>query len=183
MIAAARQSGLKGALGTGILALLAFVCCGSAAASDAVEITPEFQAAIERLMEVTKMDQMTEQMTAMMEQQLPAMMEQQIAQLGGTADPEAVATGVALAMEVVRESDADGELMREILVIYAKYFSEDDILQMIAFYESPLGQKTIEVMPRLMQDAMLVSMRWSQSKMPELLERVKAHLKSEGVIE
>ena len=65
--------------------------------------------------------------------------------------------------------------MKEIIPIYAKYFSEDDILQLIAFYETPLGQKMIEVMPQLTMDSM-------QSKVPELQEQLKARLESEGLI-
>ena len=72
--------------------------------------------------------------------------------------------------------------MKEIIPIYAKYFSEDDILQLIAFYETPLGQKMIEVMPQLTMDSMQVSMRWLQSKVPELQEQLKARLESEGLI-
>ena len=72
--------------------------------------------------------------------------------------------------------------MKEIIPIYAKYFSEDDILQLIAFYETPLGQKMIEVMPQLTMDSMQVSMRWMQSKVPELQEQLKARLESEGLI-
>ena len=159
----------------GILALLAFLGSGLAAASDAVEITPEWQSAIERLMEVTKVNEMTEQ--------LGVLMEQQVVQVSGVDNPEAIEVGFKMGAEMVRELTADGGPMKEIIPIYAKYFSEDDILQLIAFYETPLGQKMIEVMPQLMQDVMLMSMRWTQLKMPELLERAEAHLKSEGMIE
>ena len=100
MTVAARQSGLKGALGTGILALLAFVGSGSAAASDAVEITPEFQAAIERLMEVSKVNEMTEQ--------LGVLMEQQILPVSGVENPEAFEAGFKIGAEMVRELTADG---------------------------------------------------------------------------
>ena len=174
MTVAARQSGLKGALGTGILALLAFVGSGSAAASDAVEITPEFQATIERLMEVSKVNEMTEQ--------LGVLMEQQILPVSGVENPEAFEAGFKIGAEMVRELTADGGPLKEIIPIYAKYFSEDDILQLIAFYETPLGQKMIEVMPQLTMDSMQVSMRWMQSKVPELQEQLKARLESEGLI-
>jgi len=37
--------------------------------------------------------------------------------------------------------------------LYDKYFSEEELLQMLAFYRTPAGRKNIEVMPALMQEA------------------------------
>ncbi len=37
--------------------------------------------------------------------------------------------------------------------LYDKYFSEEELRQMLAFYRTPLGRKSIEVMPSLMQEA------------------------------
>ena len=37
--------------------------------------------------------------------------------------------------------------------IYDKIFSEEDLRQMVAFYRTPIGRKSIEVMPTLMQEA------------------------------
>jgi len=37
--------------------------------------------------------------------------------------------------------------------LYDKYFSEAELRQMVAFYRTPAGRKSIEVMPSLMQEA------------------------------
>jgi hypothetical protein len=37
--------------------------------------------------------------------------------------------------------------------IYDKTFSEEELRQMVAFYRTPIGRKSIEVMPTLMQEA------------------------------
>jgi len=37
--------------------------------------------------------------------------------------------------------------------LYDKYFSEEELRQMLAFYRTPVGRKSIEVMPSLMQEA------------------------------
>ncbi len=39
------------------------------------------------------------------------------------------------------------------LPLYDKYFSEEELREMLAFYRTPLGRKSIEVMPALMQEA------------------------------
>ncbi len=38
--------------------------------------------------------------------------------------------------------------------IYAKYYTESDIDELIRFYKSPVGQKTISVMPSILQESM-----------------------------
>jgi hypothetical protein len=37
--------------------------------------------------------------------------------------------------------------------LYGKYFSEEELRQMVTFYRTPAGRKSIEVMPSLMQEA------------------------------
>jgi len=37
--------------------------------------------------------------------------------------------------------------------LYDKYFSEEELRQMLAFYRTPVGRKTIAVMPSVMQEA------------------------------
>ena len=45
---------------------------------------------------------------------------------------------------------------------YSKYYSHDEIKQLLAFYESPLGKRLIEVTPLLTQDTMLVGQKWGE---------------------
>ncbi len=44
------------------------------------------------------------------------------------------------------------EMMKEAPPIYAERFSVDEIRQLIAFYKTPVGQKAITEMPRVMGD-------------------------------
>jgi len=37
--------------------------------------------------------------------------------------------------------------------LYDKYFSEEELRQMVGFYRTPVGRRSIEVMPSLMQEA------------------------------
>ena len=37
--------------------------------------------------------------------------------------------------------------------LYNKYFSEEELREMLAFYSTPVGRKSIEVMPSLIQEA------------------------------
>lgn len=68
--------------------------------------------------------------------------------------------------------DAPGGLIEQISGIYARHFDTEDIRGLIAFYETPLGRKTIAVMPAVMGESMVAGQRWAQSLEPEIQRRV-----------
>jgi hypothetical protein len=49
--------------------------------------------------------------------------------------------------------DFHGLLHEEYVRMYGRYFTEKELDDLIAFYSTPTGRKTIEVLPRLMSDA------------------------------
>ena len=138
-------------------------------------IAPELRADIEHLMQVTKMTDMTRKMGDMMAQV--------IVQKTGVDTPEALARCRIIVSEVIRDLVADEKLIDEITNIYARHFTEDDVRDMIAFYETPIGKKTLEVMPTLMQEGMQAGQRWATEMMPGVEERVIARLQAEGIID
>ena len=149
----------------GILVLLVFSATGLASASDETEVTPEFRAAVERLMEVTKVEESTRKAADLMAVQM--------AQLTGEEDPEDTAQMQEVVSGLIDVMTAEGGPMQQMIPVYAKYFTHDDILQMIAFYETPLGQKTIKVMPQIAGESAQVTMRWITGVFQELQEEDK----------
>ena len=70
----------------------------------------------------------------------------------------------------------------ELLVpVYHRHFSGDEIKQMIRFYQTDLGQKTIRVMPSLVQESMSIGQQWGQALVPKVERRVLQRFKAEGV--
>ena len=60
-------------------------------------------------------------------------------------------------------SKADLHVMEEFTVqAYNKYFSEDEVNGLIQFYSTPIGQKTIAVMPKLMVELQGQGMKWGE---------------------
>lgn len=157
----------------GILVALA-LCAGGAAAEDQA-VSPELEADIERLMEVTK--------AADMGRQIGEVMAQQMVQLTGVDTPESVARCRVIAAETIKELLSDGHLLDDIVPIYARHFSHQDVRDMIAFYETPLGRKTLEVTPKIMQESMQLGQQWALRVMPGVQEKVTARLKAEGLID
>ncbi|WP_339616611.1 DUF2059 domain-containing protein [uncultured Gilvimarinus sp.] len=66
--------------------------------------------------------------------------------------------------------------------IYRKYFTDDEIKKLIEFYETPVGQKAIEVMPQLFQEGSQIGMRIAQEHQAELqaiLEKAQSETEAE----
>ncbi len=161
-----------------IVFLVAAATLGAASpAGEAAARSSEVRADIERLMELTAaydpklMDQMG------------SMMAQQVARTIGVEKPEAVERCAQIALQAVKEMFSDGDFREEMNAVYAKYFSHEEIRQMIAFYETPAGRKSVEVMPELMSESMQVTMRWFAGINPVIQKRVTSQLREEGLIE
>lgn len=60
--------------------------------------------------------------------------------------------------------------------IYAKYFTHDEIKQLLEFYRTPIGQKVIGTLPAVMQESMAAGQRWGE----QLSQQVIEELSSEG---
>jgi TonB family protein len=67
----------------------------------------------------------------------------------------------------------DTEEFREgIVAVYAKYFNDDDVENLMAFYSTPTGKKFNESMPLLSADLMGVGQRLAQEKLPDILKEL-----------
>lgn len=74
----------------------------------------------------------------------------------------------------------DGMLAR-MIPAYAEAFSHDEIRQLLAFYQSPVGRKAVSTMPRLMAQGQRIGQEMARELGPELRERLVAALKREGI--
>jgi hypothetical protein len=64
--------------------------------------------------------------------------------------------------------------------LYHKYYTGAEVKEMIRFYSTPLGKKTIETMPAIMNEGFQLGQKWGQSLGPAIQARVQARLKKEG---
>ena len=58
------------------------------------------------------------------------------------------------------------EIIPRLVPVYDKYFSEDELKELIAFYKGTTGRKLIKVMPLIMEDSMKATESYFQEKMP-----------------
>lgn len=68
------------------------------------------------------------------------------------------------------------ELVEMCIPSYEKHFTHAEIKQLLAFYETPLGQKLIRTQPELMQECMIAGQTWGR----KLGEKVAKKLEAEG---
>ena len=73
-------------------------------------------------------------------------------------------------MQIVKEI-CDKMINEDMVALYDKYYSQNEINDYITFYKSPSGQKYIKVMPDITKDLMMIMM---QKYMPEMQNKMKA---------
>ncbi len=61
----------------------------------------------------------------------------------------------------VHEVHSD-ELVDLVIPIYDKYYTHEEIQQLTQFYQTPVGQKTIEVLPKLSAEAIDAGQEWGR---------------------
>jgi hypothetical protein len=70
-----------------------------------------------------------------------------------------------------------GDFETMIVTVYERHFSSDEIRQLIAFYQTPIGKKMIAELPAVMQESTEAGRQWGAA----LGASVASQLESEGV--
>jgi len=73
----------------------------------------------------------------------------------------------------IRSEFNSDELINILVPIYVKNFTLAEMNEIIAFYKSPIGQKVIDKMPAVMQEAMLAGQQWGVTILNKMTERLK----------
>jgi uncharacterized protein len=147
----------------------------------AVAQTPNasFEADIVKLMETTGSANSAEQMATMMFQQVTEAMR--------TSSPNVPPRVFEIANEVVRAKVGDSirapnGLISRIVPVYAAHFTRDEILGLLAFYETDLGKKLIQLLPTIVREAATIGQEWGVSLMPDVRSELDKRLRAEGLI-
>lgn len=175
-----------------ILVVSSLFMTSFAAKTNAQEmITPEKKALIKELLEVTEAKQMAENFTNMlllqMEKNYPQMMSQAISEAGIPRGKEQEELKKKFTESQLRFSRRFRELypqrvnlaqvVEEVYYpLYDKYFTEEELEDLIVFSKSSTGQKWIKVAPQLMQESM---QRSSELINPKIIQLVNEILQEE----
>ena len=75
----------------------------------------------------------------------------------------------------VKEVRSD-ELIDLVVPIYDKYYTREEIRDLTTFYQSPVGQKTVRVLPKLSMEAISAGQEWGRI----VADRAMRKLKQQG---
>lgn len=74
--------------------------------------------------------------------------------------------------EMRRKLKAD-EMVDMIVPIYARYYSKQELDQLITFYRSPIGRKVAATLPMIVRESMAVGQQWGRAKAQEVIAEMK----------
>jgi len=148
-------------------------------ASAQTPIDPSFRADLEKLVEVTEVKQMGPQ--------LVSVITGQVADSIKRANPKMPDRAIDITKEVMTTefgkafADPNG-LLEQIIQIYARHFTQDEIRALTAFYSTDVGKKSVATMPLVFQEASTAGQQWSQAQMPHIMEVLQTRLRAEGYV-
>lgn len=152
---------------------LMLACTYTYAVAD--EMTEQKRADIEQLMDMTNALGLGQQFAVNM----AANMIQSVKQTRPDIPPEKLNIAISVTISVI--NDNIGSLKTQLISLYGKYFTDDEIRDMIRFYASDTGKKAIKVMPVMLQESMATGRQWGNSLVPELKRRLAERLHQQGV--
>ena len=82
-------------------------------------------------------------------------------------------------VSAVIEENLDG-YMEIIIPIYHKYFTHAELKQLLAFYQTDIGKKTIEVTPILVNEGIKAGTLWGNVLAPIIQRRLRERFKRHG---
>jgi hypothetical protein len=159
------------------LGLAAFCFCSSAWAQDAATPPPDaakILVATKILEETHAVDNMTTVMDTMIvpmirniKQQNPALPDDQLKMISDMLTDELhklIPQAIALNAQV-----------------YSNHFTLEELQQIEAFYESPIGQKIVVEQPKIVKEVLPVGIAWGRQAAQQALERIIEQLRKQGV--
>lgn len=130
---------------------------------------------IREIIELTGVLNITEQMLDLMLAQL----EPAFAKLNPGEERR---VGVLISAELKQVfAENMGDFVELTVLAYAAHFSAEEIAELLAFYQTPLGQRLIEELPELMVESQAAGMQWGRALGTVAVDRVRKRLAAEGL--
>jgi hypothetical protein len=86
-----------------------------------------------------------------------------------------------VAAVVHKEYDSrSNELVDATARIYATHFTEPELKQLLAFYQSPLGQKMVAEDPKVIDESMHNAAQWADNLSDDVMVKMRAEMKKRG---
>lgn len=85
------------------------------------------------------------------------------------------------ALEVAKKlQGADNELINSIATVYAQKFTEAELKEIAAFYQSPAGKKMTAEMPSVLGESYKLIQEWTRKMSIDIMTSLRAEMKKKG---
>lgn len=154
-------------------------------------ITPTKRALIKELLTITNADKTSNQiwdaMLSQMEANLPTMISQMMKDQPSLQGQEQQQKVSELSQrifkrykELLQQRINMAEIVEQVnYPIFNKYYTENELKDLIAFYKTPTGKKAISVMPQIASESMQLSNQLIMPKMMELMQDMQKIIREE----
>ena len=161
------------------LSLMIFLVLSSSAFARAQEPDLQFRADIDRLMAVTGVANIGSQMVSLLSERAIDGLK--------TANPSIPAPAFSVVKDVLdselsKAFVAPKGLREQMVDIYARHFTHDEVRTLLRFYNTPVGQKTIALMPTLMRESGDAGEDWAALTMGRISGIIQERLREEGYV-
>lgn len=154
-----------------------------AAQQTAGPAVPPTTAEVMKFYEVMHLRQQTQTMLEVQQKQIKIMMNDVLTQNlpGATAKQRQHFQQMMDSMvgNVFKDYPID-EILRDMVPVYQKHLTENDLAAIVTFYSSPVGQKLFNEMPAMTSEAMRVSYARLQPRIEQMMKEAEQRAKEMG---
>jgi hypothetical protein len=126
-----------------------------------------FHDSVEKLLLLMKQDQILNQTF----EQIKPMAFQQFQQMNLTEEQSLLMNKyMDKIFNVMKDELSWDNIKEEFIQIYMTVYTKEEVQELITFYQSPIGRKTIEKIPQLMQQSMVISQKHMMNILPKIME-------------
>lgn len=160
------------------LMVLGLALAGTFSAYAQQDITPEYKATIDQLLEISQSADMARAMVDQMQQNMVPQMKQSNPKI-----PPKFFDILIDEMNTVFEKEISEKHINEVAYpVYAKKFTQKEIEEVIAFYKTPTGKKISRESASLTREVMQsYNARVQQELMPMIMQNVQKRAEKEGI--
>ncbi len=139
------------------------------------EVTAEKKASIKKLLEMTGALDIGLMVSKVMVEQMTDLLKQ--------SNPEIPPRAFTILEEEVNAilREELGAFYEMLYPIYHDHFTLSEVNGLIAFYETPLGNKVVSTLPLITQESMLAGQQWGETLAPKIGPRIMRRFQEEGI--
>jgi uncharacterized protein len=146
-----------------VAVMLCLLCCVSAA--------PPSDASIEQMLKAAHTEEMLDQMMTQMTSGMEQGMQQALKGQTPTAAQKAKMDDFRKKLSALMHEELSFAKMKDVYMqVYRETFTQDEVNNILAFYNSPAGKAFVEKMPAAMQKSATLA----QARMGPLLQKIQA---------